>query len=85
MCNCTAECVGLHVVREATSTVDLDDGNPCAVRRFQRFVACDVDLAQLEVELLTECTHLLERAVAQVAALRVINGNVGQLTQTGYG
>jgi len=71
------------VVRKTTSTVDLDHGNPLTVRRFQRFVARDVDFAQLEIELLPECTHLLECAFAQVAALRVINDNVRQLTQTG--
>ena len=85
MCNRTPECIGLQVVCKTASAVDLDDRQPLAILGFQRFVACDVDLAQVEVQLLSERTHLFERAFAQVAPLRVVHDDVRQLTQMDYG
>jgi len=75
LCNRTPERVGLHVVREAPPTVDLDHGQLLPVRRLESGIAGDVDLAQLEVELLPQPAHLLERALAEMTAVRVEDGN----------
>jgi hypothetical protein len=64
----------LDVVREAASAVDLDDRDPLAVRGFERVVAADVDLAQRVTELCLPPPKLRERALAEVTALRVVDG-----------
>ena len=80
MCNRLAERIDLDVIREAPPSVDLHDGEPRAVFGFEPFVARDVDLAQREAELGLEIAHLRQRTLAEVAALRVVDDDVG-----GYG
>jgi hypothetical protein len=80
LCNRGAEGVELKVVREAPPAVDLDDREPLPVHGFKGVVAGDVDLAEIEPELRLEGPELLERPLAEVAALRVVDDDVG-----GYG
>jgi hypothetical protein len=80
LCNRSTEALDLDVVREAASPVDLDDREPLAVFGLERLVAGDVDLAQGEAELSLELPKLPERPFAEVAALGVIDDDVG-----GYG
>ena len=80
MCNRSAEGIDLKVVREAAPAVDLDDREPLAVLGLEGVVALDVDLAEIEPELGLEGPQLLERPFAKVAALRVVDDDVG-----GYG
>jgi hypothetical protein len=61
------------VVGKTPPAVDLDYRDPLAVRRLELRVPADVDLAQVERELLAKPAQLLERALAEVAALRVID------------
>ena len=80
MCNRGAERIGLHVVGEAPPSVDLDDWEPLAVLGLERLVTGDVDLVEVEPELGLEGPHLGQRPLAEVAALRVVDDDVG-----GYG
>jgi hypothetical protein len=80
LCNRTAEGVHLHVVRKPPPAVDLDDRQPLPVLRLEGGVPGDVDLAQVEPELPLQLPHLLERSLAEVAALGVVDDDVG-----GYG
>jgi hypothetical protein len=76
LCNRTAERIALDVVRETAPAGDLDHGKPLAMSRLERLVAGDVDLAELERELLPQRPNLLEGALAEVAALRVIDDDL---------
>jgi hypothetical protein len=75
LCNCAPERIRLQVVRKTSSAVDLDDRDPLPVLRFQFVVAADVDLAQFEAQCSLQLTHLCERTLAQVATLRVKDGD----------
>ena len=77
MCNRTAEGIRLDVVRETAPAVDLDDRQPLAIRALQLGIAADVDLAKVEVELALQRSQLFERALTEVAALRVVDDDVG--------
>jgi hypothetical protein len=70
----------LDVVGEAPPSVDLDDREPFAVLGLERLVAGDVDLTEPEPELGLEGPNLRQRPLAKVAAVRVIDDDVG-----GYG
>ena len=76
MCNRAPECIGLQEVGKTPAPVDLDDRNPLPVLRFERLVAADVHGAQLEAQLILKLAQLCERALAQVAALRVIDDDL---------
>jgi hypothetical protein len=80
LCNRTAEGIDLDVVREAPPAVDLDDRQPLAILGLERLVAGDVDLAKPEAELVPEGSHLRQRPLTEVAALGVVDDDVG-----GYG
>jgi hypothetical protein len=80
LCNRGTEGIGLQVVGETPPTPDLDDREPLAILGLERLVTRDVHLPQVEAELALERPHLLERPVAEVAALRVVDDDVG-----GYG
>ena len=73
MCNRSSKHVGLKVVREASAPVDLHDGKPFPILRLQMLYAADVDLVEVEIELCTERAQLFERALTQMAALRVVD------------
>jgi hypothetical protein len=68
------------VVGKTSPAVDLDDGEPLAVQCLERGIAGDVDLAQQEAELRLKLSDLLEHALAQMTAGRVVDDDVG-----GYG
>jgi hypothetical protein len=68
------------VVRKASPAFDLDNRQPFAIFRLERGVAADVDLAEIELELLSNCSHALERDLAEVAPLRVVDDDLD-----GYG
>jgi hypothetical protein len=69
------ERVRLDVVGESANAVDLDDGEPFAIARFELGVAADVDLLELESELVAQRGHLRQRALAEMATLRVEDPN----------
>jgi hypothetical protein len=75
LCDLSAEWLRLHVVGANDLAVDLDDRDALAVARLELLVACDVDLAQLEAELVLQLVELGPREVAQVAALRAVEGD----------
>jgi hypothetical protein len=70
----------LDVVGEAPPSVDLDDREPLPVLGLERLVAGDVDLSEPKAELGLEGPNLCQRPLAEVAALRVVDDDVG-----GYG
>jgi hypothetical protein len=72
-----AQRVRVDVVGEDPLAVDLDDGEPFPVARLQLGVARDVDLLEREAELGAELLELLARPVAEMAALRVVEGDYG--------
>jgi hypothetical protein len=80
LCNRLAQCVNLDVIGETPPSVDLDNREPLPVPGLECLIARDVDLAQGEAELGLKRPHLRERPLAEVAALRVIDDDVG-----GYG
>jgi len=58
----------VHVVHEATPAVDLHDGDPLAVLRFELGIAVDLHLPQLEAQLLSSRGHDALGGLAEVAA-----------------
>ena len=64
--------VRLHVVGEGANAVDLDDGEPFAIARLELWVAADVDLLELESQLVAQRRDLRQRALAEMATLRVV-------------
>jgi hypothetical protein len=80
LCNRFAKRSDLQVVRETAPPVDLDDREPLAILGLEGRIAGDIDFAEGEAELRLERPHLLERPFAEMAALRVIDDDVG-----GYG
>jgi hypothetical protein len=77
LCNRASKRVYLEVICKTSATVDLDDREPLAVLRLERFVAADVDLAQDEAELGLQVPQSSESGLAEVAPLRVVDDNVG--------
>jgi hypothetical protein len=77
LCNRTPERIGLEVIGEPPPAVDLDDREPLPVAGLELRIARDVDLAELEIELVAEAAQLLERALAEMAPRRVVDGDLG--------
>ena len=77
MCNRPPERLELDVVREPPPAVNLDDRQPLAIAGLELGIARDVDLPQLEPELLVQPAHLLERSLAQMTSLRVVEDDLG--------
>jgi hypothetical protein len=73
----TAKRAGIDVVDEGSLAVDLDDRQPFAIRRFQFGVAADVDLLEVEGDLGAGLGDDGPRALAEVAALRVVQRDPG--------
>ena len=67
----------MDVVGEDPLAVDLDDREPLPVAGLELRVARDVDLLEREAELGAELLELLARPVAEMAALRVVEGDYG--------
>jgi hypothetical protein len=65
----------VYVVGEDALAVDLDDGDQLAIAGLERRVAVDRHLFELEPELVPQGTHLAERPLAEVAALRRVDGD----------
>jgi hypothetical protein len=65
------ERIRLHVVREGANAVDLDDREPFSVACLELGMAADVDLLELEPQLVAQRAHLRQRALAEMAPLRV--------------
>ena len=66
----------MHVVRERTLAVDLDDREPLAVALLELRYARDLDLLQLEVFLRAELLQLSASAIAEVAVRGVEEGDL---------
>ena len=66
------ECAGIDEVDEGSLSVDLHHRQPLPVRGLELGIPADVDFLEDEAELLPERAHLLQRPLAEVAALRVI-------------
>jgi hypothetical protein len=62
----------VHVVRERTLAVDLDDRQPLAIARLERRLAADIDLLELEVVLGAQLRQRRPRPLAEVALRRVV-------------
>ena len=77
MCNRAAKCLDLQVIGETPPSVDLDDGQPLAIRGLQSVVAADVDLAQRVAELGLQVPQPSDRDLAEVAPLRVVDDDLG--------
>ncbi len=72
LCDLAPERVLVHVVRERSLAVDLDDRDPLPVARFELRHTADVDLLQIEVFLGPERYQLRARPLAEVAVRRVV-------------
>ena len=68
----TAKGDRVDVVDEGPLAVDLHDGQPLAVSRLQLRVVADVDFVEVEGNLGADLFEDPPRALAEVAALRVI-------------
>jgi hypothetical protein len=68
LCNRSAQRVGVDVVDETPSSVDLDDRDPLPVRSLEPGVAVDRDLPQLEAELGLRSFDDAARRRAEMAA-----------------
>jgi hypothetical protein len=77
LCNRPAQRVGVHVVDETASAVDLHDGDPLAVRRLQLGVTVDRDLPQLEAELVAGSADDAPSRRAEVTARRGVEDDFG--------
>jgi len=63
-------------VDERPLAVDLDDGQPFAVPGLELRFAADVDLIQREPELVARGANGRERALTEMAARRVVDGDL---------
>src|SRR5512135_827811 len=77
LCNRPAQRIRMHVVREAPPSVDLHDRDPLPELRLELGVAVDRDLAQLEAELVARSAHHPPGRLAQVAARRGVEDDLG--------
>jgi len=68
----------MHVVDEAPLARDLDDRDPLAVFRLELWTAVDRDLAQLKAELVARRVDDAAGCLAQVAARRGVERNLGE-------
>jgi hypothetical protein len=66
----------VQVVHERPLAVDLDHREPLAVARLELGVAADVDLPQVELVLLPQLCERAARALAEVAAVGVVDDDV---------
>ena len=67
----------MHVVHEPPPSVDLDDGDPLAVRRLELLVAVDRHLPQLEAELVPRRADDTTRRLAEMAAGGRVENDLG--------
>jgi hypothetical protein len=67
----------VDVVHEAAAAVDLDDGDPLPVTGLERGIAVDRDLAQVEAELVTRRRDDAAGRLAEVAARRGVEDDLG--------
>ena len=69
----------MHVVGEDLLAVDLDHGNQLAVATLELGVAVDRHLFELEPQLRVQSAHALERPLAEVTAVSVVDGHTDGL------
>ena len=81
MCELAPEPAGIHVVDERPPAADLHDRQELTVASLEIGVARDVDDGEREAELGPQLLDDRARAIAQVAALRVVEDDLGR----GYG
>jgi hypothetical protein len=67
----------MHVVDEAPPPVDLDDRDPLAILGFELGITVDDDLAQVEAELVVRLGDDATRRLAEMAARRGVEDDVG--------
>jgi hypothetical protein len=72
----------VHVVGERLPAVDLDHRQPFAIAGLELRVATDVDLAKVELDLLLHREQDIARALAQMAALSVIQNDTVRLNSS---
>jgi hypothetical protein len=77
LCNRLAERVGVHVIDEAASAVDLHHRDPLSVAGLELGVAVDRDLPQLEAELVTRGRDDPPGRLAEVAPGRRVQDDFG--------
>jgi hypothetical protein len=77
LCNRPAQRIGVHVVDETPPAVDLDDRDPLTVRGLQLGIAVDRDLPQLELQLVPRRADDAPCCLAEVAARRGVEDDVG--------
>jgi hypothetical protein len=77
LCNRPAQRVRVHVVDEAAPAVDLDDRDPLPVLRLEPGIAVDRDLPQLEAELVPCSGEDPPSRLAEVAARRREENDLG--------
>jgi hypothetical protein len=71
-----AQRIGLHVVCERPAAVDLHHRQPLPVPGLELCIAADIDLAQVERNLVAHGEQDRACALAQVAALRVVEDDL---------
>jgi hypothetical protein len=67
----------VHVIHEAAPSVDLDDRDPLPVCRLETGIAVDGDLPQIEAELLLRLPDDAPRRLAEMAAGRRVEDDLG--------
>jgi hypothetical protein len=72
-----AQSVSFDEVREGRLTVDLDDREARPVGRLEFGIARDVDELEVEIQLILQSGHDLDRALAEGAVLRVVDADGG--------
>jgi hypothetical protein len=76
LCNRPPERVRVDVVDEAPATVDLDYGDPFAVRGLELVVAVDRNLAELEAQLVPRRANDATSRLTEVAARRGVEDDL---------
>jgi hypothetical protein len=77
LCKLCAQCFRIHEVREGPLPVDLDDRQQLPIAILELWIPGDVDLLQLERLLGARRVQDAPRGRAEVAAVRVVEGDVG--------
>jgi hypothetical protein len=76
LCNRPAERVGVYVIDEAAPAVDLDHGDPFAIRGLELGVAVDRHLPQLEADLVARGRDDAARRLAEMATRRGVEDDL---------
>jgi hypothetical protein len=77
LCNRLPERLRVDVIHEAAPPVDLDDRNPLPVGGLEGWIAVDCDFPQIEAELLLRLPDDPPRRLAEMAAGRGVQRDLG--------